>query len=228
MALVAACVAMPSVALAGSPEIDAKRGRAMLGDFAKCVVKRNPTFAKRFVWSATPATMSDDEIVKALDPRCFGLWGMRIRISDLPMKAALAEELVRQGPGRWPDLNASTRTPLNWGVPRAVRAGPGVETVSPSTEQDILRRAQAEAVVGQLGECVARTSPEGAVAVLNTKIDSRAELAAMKALSPHIANCVSAGQSLAFNRTNLRYAIALSYYRLAFAPAEPIRREASK
>jgi hypothetical protein len=200
----------------------------MLSDFAKCVVKRNPAFAKRFVWSASVDRLSDSEVYKALDPRCFGLWGMSIRISDLPMKAAFAEELVRQGPGRWPQIDGSKQGPLNWVVPTVVRPGPGIEGVSRSTAQDILQRAQVEALVGQLGECVARTTPAGSVAVLNTKIDSRAELAAMKTIGPQIAGCVGAGQTIAFNRTNLRYAIALSYYRLAFAPAEKTRQEASK
>jgi len=200
----------------------------MLSDFAKCVVKRNPGLAKRFVWSTSADRMADSEIYKALDPRCFGLWGMNIRISDLPMKAAFAEELVRQGPRRWPQINPSKESPLNWVVPKAVRAGPGIDSVSRSTAEGILQKAQAEALVGRLGECVARASPAGSVAVLNTKIDSPAELAAMRALGPQIAGCVGVGQTLSFNRTNLRYAIAVSYYRLAFHPAEATRREALK
>jgi len=143
------------------------------------------------------------------------------------MRGALAEELVRHDLGQWPQLNPAGLAPLRWVVPTAVKAGPGAEKLSPAALQKMLAIFAREARVGRLGECVVRASPQGAAAVLSTRMDSAAEVGALRALTPTIGTCVKAGETSDFNGTNLRYAMATSYYRLAnvspVGPAAPTR-----
>ena len=215
------CLAMPAPAVAlDKSDREGRLGRAVLNDFAKCVVKRNPDLSKKMVLNTPEDSPPEAEVVKLLHPWCVGLWGVHLRASDLALRAALAEELVRAS-GRWPELSPSAKRRLDWTVPQTLKAGPGIGRLSPTFVQKTLESLAADARVGRLGECVVRTSPSGAAAVLNTKLDSKAEISALKALTPQIGGCMKAGETSAFNRTNLRQAIALSYYRLANAASIP-------
>ena len=203
---------------ASARNMDALRGHAVLRDFAKCSVKREPALARAIALGRNgPGGMSDEEIVKALNPRCLGLWGVRFNASGLGLRGAFAEELIRREFGQPPLLDPIGLGPLNWPAPTAVRVGPGARTPRPVEIQRIVAAAARDARVGRLGECVLRASPAGAAAVLNAKMDSKAELAALRALTPYVARCVQAGHTSNFNGTNMRYALALSYYRFAVA-----------
>jgi hypothetical protein len=207
---------------AQATDMNVLRGHAVLRDFAKCEVKYEHDLAKQVALGRRgPVTMSDDELRRAFDRRCLGLWGVRLRGTGLAMRGALAEELVRQDLGQWPKLDVAGLAPLRWVVPTSVKAGPGAERLKPAELQKMLALFGREIRVGSLGECVVRASPEGAVALFDTGIDSKAEEAALKALAPQVATCVKAGATADFSGSSLRYAMATSYYLLA--NASPVR-----
>ena len=76
------------------------------------------------------------------------------------------------------------------------------------------------------GECVVRTDPSGSHALLMTQVVSPEETAALKAVVPAFSSCVPAQRTLSFDKTVIRGAVALNYYRLAKALPGP--REAAK
>ncbi len=225
-AFASAFLAIPSQAR----DMTAMQNHAVLRDFAKCSVKYEHDLSKDVALGRRSfATMSDGEFRRALDGRCLGLWSGRLFSTGLALRGALAEELVQRDFGRWPQLNPAGVAPLRWTVPTSIQAGPGAEKVKPATLQKLLAMFARDGRVGSLGECVVRRSPGGAAAVLDTKIDSKAEEAALRALAPQVAECVKAGETADFSGTGLRYAMALTYYRLANAPvAAPQTASAAK
>ena len=217
-AMACAAVAAP----ADATDMNVLRGHAVLRDFAKCEVKHEHDLAKQVALGRRgPVSMSDDELHRAFDGRCLGLWGVRLRGTSLGMRGALAEELVRTDLGHWPQLDVAALAPLRWVVPTTVKAGPGAEKLKPAQLQKLLALFARESRLGSLGECVVRASPQGAAAVFDTGIDSKAEQAALKALAPQVAACVKAGATYDFSGSSLRYAMATSYYLLA--NATPVR-----
>ena len=205
-----AVLAMPSQAR----DMNALRGHAALHDFAKCTVKYEHDLAKKVALGAGPKTLSEAEIQRAFDPRCLGMWGVRLRGTDLAIRGALAEELVKRDLGQWPQLDLSKSARLAWPAPVLRKTGPGANQ-PPAALQRTFATFQREARIGSLGQCVVRSSPAGAVAVLDTKMDSDKEQVALKALAPVIATCVKSGETGDFGGDTLRYALAANYYWLA-------------
>ena len=72
-------------------------------------------------------------------------------------------------------------------------------------------RSRSEAIAN----CVVRTSPAAARAVLDTPVTSAEEGAALDALRPTIATCLQGADEAQFNRPGLRALIALSLYHAA-------------
>ncbi|HEY6663179.1 MAG TPA: hypothetical protein VIZ66_09665 [Sphingomicrobium sp.] len=215
------CVALAPPAAAR--DMNAMRGQAVLRDFAKCSVKYEHDLAKAVALGQRgPANMSDDEFRRTFDPRCLGMWGVRLSGTGVALRGALAEELVaRDFGGAWPRLDPAKVAPLRWIVPTSVRRGPGAERVSQTDLQKMLLKASRDALVGRLGECVVRRSPGRAVALFRARPESSAEAARLRDLAREVAACVKAGETPDFSGSGLRYAMASAYYRLANAAQLP-------
>lgn len=69
-----------------------------------------------------------------------------------------------------------------------------------------------------LGECVVRSDPMTAHALLNTRPTTEAETAALTKLMPSVEHCVDQSRATKMGIDDLRGAIALNYVRLANAP----------
>jgi hypothetical protein len=153
--------------------------------------------------------------------------GAHFNMKDLQLKGMFAESLIARDHSSWPPLNPAELRPIDWSVPPPMlvdpRSGKPLEPAVARIVQADHDLAVAQSQVGRLGECVVRANPAGSVTVLNTKMDDPTEVAALKALTPVIAACIKAGETASFNRTDLRSAIALSYYRLASADARSAR-----
>ena len=200
----------------GTPTIGAPTGskfkaayaRKVMRDFARCTVKREPVLARRYVLLNIP-DLNDAEFQRVFSWTCLARGQLKMR--QWQYRGALAEELIRTDLAGRTATDFSGASALNWSVPP--------KTYSTIKDADLRKKQQdidlAESYVGQLGECVVRVTPVGSLAVLQTPNDSPAEIAALKRIAPRIAGCVSAGNTLKFNRTNLRNAMAISYYRLA-------------
>jgi hypothetical protein len=213
-----ALFALASVAVVNPVDLDVRRGEAVLADFAKCSVKFEHDLAKQLVLGRAVDSMSDDELRRVLDPRCLGLWGVDLHANGVAIRGALAEALVHHDLGHWPELDPTSHGPLDWSVPPTLRAGPTIRRISPAVLHKFHEIDVRDARLGHIGECVVRASPSGSAAVLNAKLNSTAEAAALEALKPDVTACITAGEFSHFARDGLRYALALSYYDLANGP----------
>ncbi|HEX8442746.1 MAG TPA: hypothetical protein VF631_03760 [Allosphingosinicella sp.] len=79
------------------------------------------------------------------------------------------------------------------------------------------KQGAAIAYISRYGECVVRSAPGEARALLKTAPDSAEESVRFGALRVALGTCLREGESLRFGRTTLRGTIAVNYYRLAYA-----------
>ena len=76
------------------------------------------------------------------------------------------------------------------------------------------------------GECVVTQNPDAVEALANSEIASLAENAATDALRPELAQCVSAGETVALDRGSLRQVLTIGLYRHV-AMASPSAKQVS-
>jgi hypothetical protein len=194
--------------------------RAMMNRFAQCSVQRQPDLARRFVLD--PGTRpTPSELEKVAPPEC--LWSAGRDVIQLDMRGALyrgalAEQLIRSDLSDWPVLDPASLPALEWPDPQrpSMKDEKG-RALSASAQKEAGRRYVASVAdnrVMPLGECVVRADPVGSRAALLTEEDSADELAKLKSMAPTIARCLAKGEAPKFNRTTLRAALAISYYRL--------------
>jgi hypothetical protein len=200
---------------------EAAFARRVMHDYAECAVKGEPELARQFVLLSAGARLNDKAFHKLFDHRCRGLLSVQLRMRNTEIRAALAEELIRHQTPELLAIDFSAILPLDWPIAPPIEATlEGKEKLSAKALEERQRSqemALADTYLGHLGECVVRAEPAGSLALFRTKVDGPAELDAMKAMAGSIAGCVAKGQKLTFNRTKLRYALAISYYRLAAA-----------
>jgi hypothetical protein len=197
--------------------------RAMMIRFAACTVQRERDFARRFVLAPglrpTPAALE-----KLGPPECLRRAGediIELRMRDALYRGALAEQLIRAEMSSTAIIDPSSVPALAWPEPERPSAVNERGRSLTAAEQKRSELGYAEAAADQnvmrLGECVVRADPAGSRDAVLTEMDSANELAKLKAMAPTIARCVARGQTPKFNRTTLRAALAVGYYRLAAA-----------
>lgn len=208
---------------------DAAYGRKVMRDFAKCNVKYEHALARKYVLTNPTDRMPPEEFWRVADARCLGFLPVQLRMPQLYYRAALAEELFRREfpNGYW--FDAMGIDPLGWTAPAISLTDPRTGRGRDPEELHRIRASvDADAAAGRLGECVVRASTFDSLGVVRSSPESPDELKALRALAPQIARCVQAGQTARFNRTNLRAAIVLSYYRLSWAAAAGLQQAAVK
>ncbi len=202
-----------------------KETRALMHAYAKCVVRREGEKASevllRNVGNRTLLRKYDDLIVEdclarevVVDTKMtFGGDLYRYALADALVSSELADQPV-------PDLGS---------VPRLVHHPilPAPEPLPANAGKSARKRYQkakedhdesfAFGFLSRYGECVVRTNPEGAKALLLTVPDSREESSGFDALRAALATCLIEGRTLRFGRVALRGSIAINYYRLAHA-----------
>jgi hypothetical protein len=197
--------------------------RAMMNRFAACTVQQAPDFARAFVL-APGLRPSPAALEKLGPPECLRRAGediIELRMRDALYRGALAEQLIRAEMAEAAAIDPNPVPALAWPEPQRPPAVHETGRALTAGEQKRLELGYAEARADQdvmrLGECVVRADPAGSRDALLTEMDSPDELAHLKAMAPTIARCVARGETSKFNRTNLRAALAVSYYRLAAA-----------
>lgn len=216
--LTVAVIAAASASASAQPyrmlEAQPSVARKVLQEFAWCTVRRQPALAQAFVRLADPSEMPVADFQRLFDASCLFPLAGQLQMRSWQSRAVLAEALLlRDGTLRRP-MSFAAATPLDWPetpVPVLAAGKP----IDPAVRARLSAEAARDQSHGRLGECVVRADPAGAMAVLRTEIDTGAERKRFAALAPSIASCVQQGQTLSFNRTNLRAAMALAYYRLA-------------
>lgn len=217
--LAPALVVAPASAKSGDAQ-----ARDIMKRFAACAVAREPELASQFVLKQIDERLPDRDFQKLVSSACLtrtNPFVASLRMRGAMLRGAFAEELVRVELADEPPADFAAVPPLVWSEPTAPSS---VDEKGKAIGQKVMRereagylQAVADSYVGRLGECVVRADPAGAKVVVVAQIDTPYELAAMKAMSTTIGSCIVQGETLKFNRTTLRSALAVSYYRLAAA-----------
>lgn len=209
-----------------------RQARIAHAGFGACVVKRRPTHAATFVLNPDLDPARRRRLVGRLaDGDCLlkavnSAGDLAMTLPGDTMRYALADALVRTQFANDVSSRFASSAPLHHGTfdEAAYAPEPG-QRLKPNELRDLAaaKAAQKGALyMSAFGECVVRTAPAAAHALLMTEVESDPEPARFKALSPAFGGCMRAGQSLSIDKGVLRGSIAMNYYRLAKAVAGPI------
>lgn len=195
-------------------------------DFATCVVSKNRALASQYVLDRSSLDF-ESRYEPLLDNACVRQTAgpvdeEALKKASETMRFALAEALLGAEIDRI-DPTALTQA-QQLPVPRVVAARYEPEVGKPYSLDELnalneqRRKDEAAVVMYRFGECVVRTNPVGARAILQAAPDSSAEMKAVQAHMPALSNCVERGAQFRLDRAQLRGALALAYYTLAHAP----------
>lgn len=226
--LLAVAVAWPGFAAAAPEASDysARQTRALMHDYARCVVGRQARKASQ----AMIANVGNGEILRGayrtlIVPDCLkGEAHFRVSMSfkgDL-YRYALADALVNRELAASPAPDLAAVPPLSH-----PQAGTEPRPTDARGRRLSARKYQAAtaqfeeqstfAFLSRYGECVVRRAPAEARALVLAAPDSAEETARFGALRPALETCMPEGRSIRFGRVALRGSIAINYYRLAHA-----------
>ena len=146
---------------------------------------------------------------------------LRMRFDEDTYRGVIADALIVQRNVSL-DLSALPAIPaLSYETPSPLRttdrAGNPIHEEGLARQRAAIARKTQAMLLGQLGECVVRTAPEAARGVINTAIDTPAELQSLNALGPMLGQCIKAGETVSLDRVSVRGALAIAYYRLSQA-----------
>jgi hypothetical protein len=226
--IIAACsLAAPALAQRGiiwSEEVEAskKEARKLAYEYGLCVVKRQHALAAEAIRNNVDNATLFKRYNKLIEPRCLTSGTSEARFVMDQYRYALADALFRR------DL-AALPAPLLTSVPALDHRDPG-QLPSPVSESgkpisakkhkeklDGHRAAVASSLLSRYGECVVRTNPNAARALLLTQPETAEERAQFASLGKALGACLPNGQTVRLGTLALRGAIAINYYRLAVA-----------
>ena len=209
------------------PDIPADETRKVVHEYGECIVKHN----QRRASAAILANADNAELMRKygslIDGKCLGRPSVAVeaRFKGDQYRYALADALVRK------EL-ASMAAPDLTGVPQLDHRDPGEPPAAVDKKgkplkqkdyQEALERyriAQGYTYLSRYGECVVRSNPGAARALLLTKPESADEKQQFNALANALSVCVPEGETMSFGKLALRGTVAVNYYRLAKA-AQP-------
>ena len=213
---------------AAAQSVSDKEMREIQARYGECVVKKHHSEARTFVLdSQLPRAEYRRMMGKLVDGPCLertasGVGRIQMRFPLDTMRYALADALVRREFAAMPPAGieaAGALAPLRFN-PAAFEPKPGQKATKTELEE-LARdrdRSLAMAFLAEYGECVVRANTADSRRLLLTDPATPAESAAFTSLAPQMGNCLTGVQKVSLNKTALRGAIALNYYRLAHAP----------
>lgn len=232
LAPIAALVAPPAIAA----QPDSASFRQAIAEYGACMVKREPERARDFVLAGRSITrleqregifftqecMPGEKLIRdGLKEQRGSATRARLRFPDVMVRWAIGQALFDRDVAKLATANFAAVPELAYELPYPLRTttadGDPLPAERIAEQQRRIDEKQGDLALAKLGECVARTDASGSRTALTTAIDSSDELTALKALSPALANCLPAGQTLKFDRMSLRGSLAVAYYRLASA-----------
>jgi hypothetical protein len=202
-----------------------KQTRRVAYDYAKCVVGHHPDQASEALLS----NVDNETIIRRYRVLIEGDCLVRFTHANSQMKFvgdlfryALADALVAREFGSAPAPDVSAVPPLSYRpLPETPAPLPPDSSKSDKRKYDDatkdLEQAKAFRALSEYGECVVRSNPAAAKALLMTEPDTAAETSGFDGLSSALALCLPEGRTLAFGKLVLRGTIAVGYYRLAHA-----------
>jgi hypothetical protein len=206
-------------------ELSTKKTRAVVHAYAQCIVKRQPVkAAEAIVRNADNATLLRN-YPKLMNGDCLTLGSsdvVQARFGGDLYRYALADALVNRDLATFSGNDFSAVPKLDHrapGEPPARINAKGKKLGAKQYEAAVASHDEAKALtyLSTYGECVVRSAPAAAQALLLTTPDSPEETARFRALSPALSSCLPAGATLKFGKVTLRGTIAVNYYRLAMA-----------
>lgn len=202
--------------------------RTVLADFAHCAIKKFPTLAREMVLDGTKVAV-DDKYKKVADPECLaqavvGAYDMvQLRMSSESFRSAVADELVKSDLSDFEPAQIKLAAPLHHAAIDPADYVPKKRVSDRELQkwEQAKQRDSGEAWLSGVGECAVRTNPTAARNLLETKVNSEVELQALLALIPAFSGCIDRGRQLRTERAAIRGAVAVNYYRLAYARKLP-------
>lgn len=211
---------------AQGPESDYSIGetRKLIHAYGTCIVKKQPARASE----AVLRNLGNSDLLRAypqlIDGACLSQQagrGVLARFKGDQYRYALAEGLVRR-------TSAEALAQLD-AVPRLEHRDAGEapskldkkgRPLKPARYEAALlahQQAEAYAYLSRYGECVVRSDPAGARALLFSDPLTSEENNRFSALRTALGTCLPEGATLQFGKLALRGTIAVNYYRLALA-----------
>lgn len=200
LSLAGAQAALPDRLRSSPSPKAAEQGRQVMMNYGRCIADAETELSRDFVLTDL-ADIDDPQWDRIVDNRCMRLSGGQLTMESYYFRGAIADRLIDRTLRDTALEGVAQLAPIN-----ATHPGSGP-------------LAEHYTFMYRLGECIARTDPTGARALLDTRIDSGKEVDAIKALSPAIAGCVPEGRSMQIDRVRMRLGLATIYYRLAHALA---------
>lgn len=202
-----------------APQRADSRTRVELAEFAECLVKSRRSDARNAVledWDSRK--LAYRELLAARD--CVRI-GRRLRVNSEVLRANLAGALIAADLGPQDPAAIAAAPMLAYPAPDPLRTfdakGRPVGSDSIERQNAAIQRKLSWRAIAQFGDCVARANPAAVPALAASQVASESELAALKAFSPQMPACLPRGVKLELDRSSLRGAITLAYYRLATA-----------
>lgn len=186
-----------------SESLSAKEVREGMVKFARCIAGRHQREAEQFV-----LTESDDSwraLEKRIDNDCVldavqnPSGEVNLSTNSNDLLFALAEALVQK-------------------KMRSIDPSQFAASVAP----------QSPTLQGDIGDCAIHGDPIGAYSMLKTRINSKEEVAALKAFAPSFARCTPVGVTLSPDMTRFRGTVAVYYYRMISAPSRAIAAKSER
>lgn len=219
------------VAPAQSPPKPAdSRTRVEVAVFTRCLVDNRRQEARRAVledWDSRSFVYR--ELLK--ERSCYRL-GRGFRASASVLRENLAGHLIAGDLGPTDVGRIGLAPALRYPAPEPLRTvdakGRSIGAASIERQQEAIQRKLTWTSIARFGECVVRANPVAVPALAASPVASDAELQALKAFGPHLPSCLPPNARLELDRSTLRGAILLAYYRLAMAARGASTQGASK
>lgn len=196
--------------------------RATTGDlqrFAECAVRLHPKEASQLVLDVSGLAMQKYRAV-VFDADCLSPTMLALKIPPAEARFAIAYALVRNQLQTFDPSTLPLASPLP--VPNLIpQYPPSNRRISQKELQEReYRKKRAESVLAlqAFGECVVRANPHASRAVLFAKPNSADETQAFNSLMPALSGCLIKGHEFRVDKSSMRGALAVNYYRLAMAP----------
>ena len=198
-----------------------EEGRRVLAFMGECVVKREHDLARSLVLSGGDWGQLDRSGKRLIQGECLPKSSMVSVMTNDTMLGSLAEALIKTDGTALPAAGLAQIAPLAYVEPTPVRttdkAGkPLAQDRIESQQRGIAKKVLANTRL-RFGECIVRREPVLSRAVIDTAIETDAELTAIKALAPVMSKCLAPGDTAGFDRETLRGAFAVALYRLSHA-----------
>lgn len=209
------------LAAAAPIPVTTSQSRAVMRDYAECMARSYNRDARELVSIDDTAVITPAQI-KMFRSDCLARTGASmLKGSHSLYRFALAEALLRRDYRKAGPPNPALAAPIDHPIFAANASPPANWDRWPDAAArwpDYRDRARAYSVVSAFGDCVVRAGPAKTWALLQTKVASAEEKAALAALAPEMSSCVPAGAKIELSANNIRGTVALNYYRLSQAP----------